>query len=58
MDKVHSEVWTEDLFGEGVNLGYDRVKIPQVDSAAGRDAIPSCFDVDGGNGSASQPSGA
>ena len=30
VDKVHSEVWTEDLFGEGVNLGYDHVKIPQV----------------------------
>jgi hypothetical protein len=29
MFKVHSERWTEDLFGEGPQLGHDHVLIPK-----------------------------
>ena len=29
MTKVHSERWTEDLFGEGPQLGHDHVLIPK-----------------------------
>ena len=27
-ERVNSDVWTEDLFGEGASLGYDHVKVP------------------------------
>ena len=28
VERVNSDVWTEDLFGEGASLGYDHVKVP------------------------------
>ncbi|GMH75902.1 hypothetical protein TrVE_jg389 [Triparma verrucosa] len=28
VEKIHSERWTEDLFGVGINSGYDHVIIP------------------------------
>ena len=34
--KIHSERWTEDLFGEGPQLGYDHVMLP----GEWRDKVP------------------
>ena len=28
VERVNTDAWTEDLFGEGASLGYDHVKIP------------------------------
>ena len=42
LEKVHSEVWTEDLFGNGPQFGYDHVMIP----LEWRDKMPAATELE------------